>query len=200
MTDIKCAYNKKVPIGDLVEHPKNPNLHNDEQIALLAKVIKHHGFRNPIIVSETSGYIISGHGRLQAAKLLGMEEVPVDYQKFANQTEEYAQLIADNRLAELSEFDNKSLKDLLEELDTGENDLDLTGFSQSELELLMSQFYQPEEPIDLSDADFKDTCTLKIICENLQELEKIQTILDITAKETSGKVLLAKINQVEQSQ
>jgi ParB-like chromosome segregation protein Spo0J len=180
-----------VKVEDLIPHPRNPNVHTDAQIALLAKVIKHHGFRLPIIVSEKSGYIIAGHGRLEASKLLGMKEVPVDIQKFKSEAEENSHLIADNRLAELSDFDGQTLKDLIEELDTGENDLDLTGYTQYDLENLMSQFYQPEDPIALGDIEIKEECTLKVVCDNLQELEKIQSKLGITAKECSGKVMLA---------
>jgi DNA modification methylase len=93
----------------------------------LAKIIRHQGWRSPIVVSKRSGFVVAGHGRLQAAQLLQVEKVPVDYQDFANEAEEYAHLVADNRIAELAEIDEKELAGLLKELD-GKIDLDLTGF------------------------------------------------------------------------
>ena len=59
---------------DLVPHPRNPNKHGDNQIALLAKIIGNQGWRNPIVVSERSGFIVAGHGRLGAARVLERRE------------------------------------------------------------------------------------------------------------------------------
>jgi len=63
--------------ADLTTHPNQTNTHTDEQIELLAKLIEYQGWRVPIIVSENSGYIVAGHGRVEAAKLLGYEQVPI---------------------------------------------------------------------------------------------------------------------------
>ena len=75
-----CAFDKEVDVVDLVPHPRNPNKHSDKQIALLAKIIGNQGWRNPIVVSERSGFIVAGHGRLGAARVLNVEKVPVDLQ------------------------------------------------------------------------------------------------------------------------
>jgi DNA modification methylase len=131
-----------VKIEDLRPHPKNPNKHGDEQIALLAKNIRHLGWRHPILVSAMSGYIVAGHARLEAAKLLNLAAVPVDAQPFASEADELAYLLADNRIAELADLQTAALKDLLEELDTGGFDMDLTGFVESERERLMLQEHQ----------------------------------------------------------
>jgi len=141
---INCAYKKLVKVADLVKHPRNPNTHSPKQIELLAKILKSTGFRSPIVVSERSGFIVKGHGRLESAIKAGFDSVPVDVQNYESEAEEWSDMIADNRIAELSELDSTTLKDLLEELDTGENDLDLTGFDSAELERLMSQFHQYE--------------------------------------------------------
>lgn len=142
---INCAYKKLVKVADLVKHPRNPNTHSPKQIELLAKILKSTGFRSPIVVSERSGFIIKGHGRLESAIKAGFDSVPVDVQNYESEAEEWSDMIADNRIAELSELDSATLKDLIEELDTGENDLDLTGFEAPNLENLMSQFFQGEE-------------------------------------------------------
>jgi site-specific DNA-methyltransferase (adenine-specific) len=114
--------------ASLVEHPRNYNTHPAEQIRLLAKIIKHQGWRNPITVSKRSGYVVKGHGRLAAALQLGCSEVPVDVQEYKDEASEYADMIADNRIAELAEADQDALKELLTD-DVFEGfDLDLTGF------------------------------------------------------------------------
>jgi DNA modification methylase len=142
-----CAFDKSVDVVDLIPHPRNPNKHDDKQIALLAKIIRSQGWRNPIVVSERSGFIISGHGRLEAAKMLNVEQVPVDLQAFENEAEEYAHLIADNRIAELAETDRGELADLIRELD-GEIDLDLTGFDEPSLAELLGESAPGDDEID----------------------------------------------------
>jgi ParB-like chromosome segregation protein Spo0J len=92
--------------------------------------------------------VIAGHGRLKASLELGLDNIPVAYQDFANEAEENLHMLADNRLAELAEMDNSMLKNLIEELDTGDIDLNLTGFSESEIGSLMSQFFQGDDTGD----------------------------------------------------
>ena len=134
---VYCSYDKPVDLVDLVEHPSNPNKHGDKQIALLSKIIRNQGWRNPVIVSKRSGFIVAGHGRLAAAKLLNVDAVPVDYQDFANEAEEHAHLIADNRIAELAEIDSNELAGLLRDLE-GKIDLDLTGFDEVSLDDILT--------------------------------------------------------------
>lgn len=141
---IECAHDEMVQIEKLIPHPRNPNKHPEKQIALLVKIIAAQGWRNPIVVSSRSGFITKGHARLEAAKILGCDAVPVDFQDYENEASEYADMIADNRIAELAEPSLPEIKDLLEELDTGDFDMDLTGFDDKEIEDLMSQFYQDD--------------------------------------------------------
>ena len=145
---INCAHDKVVPLVELTPNPRNPNTHNERQIELLAKVIRHQGWRAPITVSTRSGFVVAGHGRLEAATLLGVEGAPVDFQDFESEAAEHAHMVADNRIAELAEINDDVLKDVLLELDTGEIDMDLTGFDSKELESLMTQFHVDEEPTD----------------------------------------------------
>jgi ParB-like chromosome segregation protein Spo0J len=145
-----CRYDEAADVESLVENPKNPNLHPEKQIALLSKIIRAQGWRAPITVSNRSGFIVKGHGRLRAAILLQVAQVPVERQDYATEAEEWQDCIADNRIAELAEIDSAVLKDLLETLDDGQNDMDLTGFDAAELERLMNQFHVPDgnKPID----------------------------------------------------
>ncbi len=135
---VYSAYDEIVKIEELKENPKNPNTHSEHQIELLAEVIKKTGWRASITVSNLSGYIVKGHGRLQAAKFAGFKEVPVEYQNFKDEEEEMAALLADNKIAELAEIDEEKLKEIFNEFDF--DDLSLTGFSQDEFEDLTEIF------------------------------------------------------------
>lgn len=127
---VHCAYDKMVAIEELKPNPQNPNTHPKEQIELLAQIIKKTGWRSPITVSNLSGLIVKGHGRLMAAELLGCKTVPVDFQDYENESLELADLMADNRIAELSEIDNKKLLNLFEEFDSGEVEFSLSGYDE----------------------------------------------------------------------
>jgi DNA modification methylase len=102
---IECAHDEVVDLDLLVPNPKNPNKHPDEQIKLLAKIMNHQGWRSPIVVSNRSGFITKGHGRMMAAKLNGWNQAPVDRQDYATEADEYADMVADNKIAELAETD-----------------------------------------------------------------------------------------------
>lgn len=102
---VQCEHSRLADVDSLTPHPKNPNTHSTEQIQRLAEIIEYQGFRHPIIVSKRSGFIAAGHGRLAAAKLLGMREVPVDEQDFESDDAEYAFLVSDNAIAEWATLD-----------------------------------------------------------------------------------------------
>ncbi|WP_347282712.1 DNA methyltransferase [uncultured Alistipes sp.] len=133
-----CAHDAIVDVAKLVPNPKNPNQHPDSQIQLLGRIIRQTGWRQPITVSKRSGFIVKGHGRLSAALLEGIKEAPVDYQNYTNDAEEYADLVADNRIAELAETDNRLLADIFAEIDTGEIPMELTGYTEDEVESLVT--------------------------------------------------------------
>jgi ParB-like chromosome segregation protein Spo0J len=150
---VNCAFDELVPIEKLVPNPRNPNQHPQSQVALLAKVIAHQGWRSPVVVSTRSGFIVAGHGRYEAAKVLGLSAVPVDHQDFATEADEWAHLVADNRLAELAEADESALKGLLAELKAGDFDLDLAGFDAMAIEALLADPPQPEAPDEFPEVD-----------------------------------------------
>lgn len=140
---IFCAHDEIVPVQNLKPNPLNPNNHPQEQIELLKQIIEKTGWRQPITVSNRSGLITKGHGRLQAAKFAGWANVPVDYQDYSNQDEEYADLIADNRLAELSNIDNKMLSEMIGTIED-EDILSLTGYDEEDIEALLSDIEDEE--------------------------------------------------------
>ena len=136
---IHCSHTDLRDPTSLVEHPRNYNTHPAEQIRLLAKIIKHQGWRNPITVSKRSGFVVKGHGRLAAAMLLKTEKVPVDVQDYKDEASEVADMIADNRIAELAEADEDALKDLLVDDLFTDFDLELTGFDPKEIDFNINE-------------------------------------------------------------
>ena len=113
---IECAHDKVVDLDTLVPNPRNANEHPDAQIKLLAKIMKHQGWRNPIVVSNRSGFMTKGHGRLLAAKLNGWTHAPVDYQDYRNEADEWADMIADNKIAELAESNEMRIQEIAVDL------------------------------------------------------------------------------------
>lgn len=103
--EIKCAYSDLVPLKKLRPNPKNPNRHPREQIVRLAKQIGVQGIRKPIIVSKRSGLMVTGHGTLEALEILKVARAPVSVQKFKNEAEEYAHMVADNGLSSWAAMD-----------------------------------------------------------------------------------------------
>lgn len=147
-----CAHDEVCKTETLVPNPRNPNRHSEEQVELLAKIIESTGWRQPITVSRLSGFVVKGHGRLLAARRRGWGEVPVDYQEYTSEAEEWADLVADNRLAELSEMDDGALLALLDEVGGSEIPVDLTGFSNAEIAEIEAAFAAANGAAD-SDVD-----------------------------------------------
>lgn len=131
---IHCSYTKLVPLKELRPHPRNPNHHPDDQIELLSKIIKTTGWRSPIVVSRLSGLIIKGHGRYEAARLAGFKEVPIDEQHYENENEELADMVADNRIAELADLSIPEVRDILESLTEAKADVELAGYTLEDVE------------------------------------------------------------------
>lgn len=158
-----CAFDKLVDLTKLVPNPRNPNKHPERQIQILAKIIMNQGWRAPVTVSLRSGYIVRGGGRYEAAKLMQVDDVPVDYQQYASDAEEWADLIADNRIAELSQMDTGILKDILVDMNTGAFDMDLTGFDDKALEAMMTIEGAPPSGDDMPEHDESDADGVKTV-------------------------------------
>jgi DNA modification methylase len=142
--EIRCSYKEIVPIDTLKPHPKNRNSHPQEQIARLAKIISFQGIRSPIKVSRRSGFMTAGHGRLEAFKALKLKHVPVDYQDYESDEQEYADLQSDNAIALWAELDLSGINTDIGDLDP-DFDIDLLGIKDFTLE--------PADKIALCDED-----------------------------------------------
>ena len=128
---------EKIDINQLVPYERNARVHNPKQVTAIARSIKACGFNNPVLVDEKN-VVIAGHGRLAAAKQLGLKEVPIVRLNHLNEKEKKAYIVADNRLAERASWDDKLLKLEFQELSVDADfDLSLTGFSTPETDLLL---------------------------------------------------------------
>ncbi len=136
---VRCVYSRLVPIGELKPHPQNPNRHSETQISMLADLIRSVGWRFPIVVSNRSGFIIAGHGRLLAAQRLGLELVPVDFQDFATEAEEMIQLLADNKIPELARRDPDVERELMARLLAENTNTAMLGYLPKEVNALMRE-------------------------------------------------------------
>lgn len=128
-----CSHDEIIGVEKAIPNPKNPNQHDTRQIELLGNIIEANGWRQPITISKRSGFIVKGHGRLAAAVSKRWKQIPVDFQNYANDAEEWSDLIADNRLAELSTMDNQRLIDLIGDIDTGVAPIEMTGYTEEDI-------------------------------------------------------------------
>ena len=189
---IHCAYDELKNIAEVIPNPRNPNTHPEKQLKLLAKIIEAHGWRAPITVSKRSGFVIRGHGRLMAAQMLGCEVVPIDLQDYASEAEEWADMIADNRIAELSEVDQDELSRLVAELDAGDYDTGLLGFTDKDIASLLASVEKEqveEDNFDVTGAldnitepevkagDIYQLGRHRLMCGDSTKLEDVQKLM-----------------------
>jgi len=121
--------------GELIPYSNNSRTHSEKQVQQVAASIKEFGFTNPILIDEDNG-IIAGHGRLQAAQLLGMDKVPTIALKGFTEAQRKAYVIADNQLAMNAGWDLDALKVEVDRLTELDFDLDLLGFDDDLMDLL----------------------------------------------------------------
>jgi DNA modification methylase len=125
-------------IESLIPYARNSRTHSDAQVAQIAASIKEWGWTTPILVDEQGG-VIAGHGRLMAARKLGMAEVPVMVAKGWTEAQKRAYVIADNKLALNAGWDEEMLRVEFGELGEMGFDLSLVGFSDEEMDALMAE-------------------------------------------------------------
>jgi DNA modification methylase len=135
-------------VDKLIPYAKNARTHSDEQVAQIAGSIKEFGFNNPVLVDKDNS-IIAGHGRLMAARKLGMDKVPVVQLGHMTEAQRKAYVLADNRIALNSGWDTGMLSLELQDL-KDDIDLSLLGFDPDELDALLNPI---EETEGLTDED-----------------------------------------------
>jgi len=138
------------PLDRLVPYERNARTHSQEQVAQIVASIQEFGFTNPILVDGANG-ILAGHGRLAAAKNMGLAEVPVIVLEHLSADQRRAYILADNKLALNAGWDNAVLTSELQALQLEDFDLSLLGWSDEELAVLMPEV--EELPPEDADAD-----------------------------------------------
>lgn len=124
------------PIDGLIPYARNSRTHSDEQVAQIAASIKEFGFTNPVLVDDDGG-VIAGHGRVLAARKLGLKEVPTICLGHLSDTQRRAYVIADNRLALNAGWDEAMLRLEFADLTDAGFDISLLGFGEDELASMM---------------------------------------------------------------
>ena len=130
---------KSANVADLIPYARNSRTHSDAQVAQIAASIREFGFTNPVLVDGANG-VIAGHGRILAARKLGMDTVPVIELAHLSEAQKRAYVIADNKLALNAGWDDEMLRLEISELTDAGFDVSLLGFSDEELALM-----EPEE-------------------------------------------------------
>ena len=141
---------KRAAVSDLIPYARNARTHSDEQVDKIAESIREFGFLNPVITDGDNG-IVAGHGRIMAAKKLGMEEVPTVEAAHLTDAQRRAYILADNRLALDAGWDDELLRVEFTELQDAGFDLNLTGFTDDEIAALEPE-HEPEEGLTDEDA------------------------------------------------
>ena len=175
-------------LTDLIPYINNSRKHSDDQVAQIAASIKEFGWTNPILVDGDNG-IIAGHGRIMAAKKLGMTEVPVIELAHLSNEQRKALIIADNKLALNSDWDTSLLAIELKDLQDLGFDLNLTGFNGEELANLL----QPEQVDGLTDeneippvpeepktkmGDIYQLGEHRLMCGDSTSIDSVETLTD----------------------
>lgn len=141
---------EQIKTAALTPYARNSRTHSEEQVAQVAASIREFGFTNPVLI-DADGVIVAGHGRVMAAKSLGMDKVPCIRLGHLNDAQIRAYVIADNKLAENAGWDEDMLRLEIQHLQSVDFDLSLMGFSDDDLSSLLEDEEQQQE--GLTDAD-----------------------------------------------
>lgn len=173
----------------LVPYDRNPRTHSAEQVEQIAASIVEFGFLNPILVDTASG-IIAGHGRLMAAKQLGLEQVPVVVLDHLSEEQKRAYVIADNKLALNAGWDEELLRKEMEDLAASGFDMPVIGFSDDELAALLEGTHDgeghtdedavPKAPAEpkTKPGDFYILGNHRLLCGDSTVLDDVERVLD----------------------
>ncbi len=165
---------ERIAIDRLIPYARNSRTHSDEQVAQVAASIREFGFTNPVLIDGEGG-IIAGHGRVMAARKLGMDKVPCIRLAHLTEAQRRAYVIADNKLALNSGWDEKMLALELADLRDASFDLDLTGFSGKELDgllLIDGEAPGPGESASESGINYQEKFCILVDCSGEDDQRK----------------------------
>jgi ParB-like chromosome segregation protein Spo0J len=158
MTQSNFSPYKTVPVAELIPYARNARTHSDAQVAQIAASIREFGFTNPVLIDGKRG-VIAGHGRLLAARKLGMATVPAIELAHLTAAQKRAYILADNKLALNAGWDDGLLAIELGELKLEGFDLGLTGFDAQEIGSLLDEAAAPQTSTKELDPDGYDLNT-----------------------------------------
>jgi hypothetical protein len=132
-------------VCELRPYPNNARTHSKKQVRLIANSITKFGFCNPVLIDD-DGQIIAGHGRVEAAKLLGIDAVPTCRLSHLTEADKRAYILADNRLAEKAGWDKQLLAIELQSLIDLDVEVELTGFEMPEIDIILEDAREADGP------------------------------------------------------
>ena len=177
-----------IHVDTLIPYASNARTHSAEQVAQIAASIREFGFTNPLLVDSNNG-LIAGHGRLMAARKLGMEEVPAIVLDYLSEAQKRALVIADNKLALNAGWDDELLRVEFDGLAELGFDLDLTGFSLDEINALTPEVINPgltdedavPEPPETPVTVLGDIWVLgrhRLMCGDSTAIDAVESLMD----------------------
>lgn len=181
-----------LPVASLRLDPKNARLHSDHQVKQIAKSIEAFGFNVPVLVDANS-QVMAGHGRLSACKLLGIALAPVIRLEHLSEHQRRAFMIADNRLTENAEWDDRLLGEQLKILSEVELDfsLEVTGFEMGEIDLMIENLSPASESGDDPVDAFPEHSSVQVSrIGDLWQLGKHRTLCGDALSVDSYKLLM----------
>lgn len=173
-------------VNDLIPYARNSRTHSDEQVLQIASSIKEFGFTNPVLIDHDGG-IIAGHGRVMAARKVGMDKIPTIELAYLTETQKRAYIIADNKMALNAGWDNELLAVEFAELSNDGFDLSLTGFDGDEIAGLTPQecnegLTDPDAVPDVQDDPITKTGDIwllgkhRLMCGDSTIIESLETL------------------------
>jgi len=175
---------------DLILAPRNARIHSEEQIEQLAASIREFGFTVPVLIDEKK-QLIAGHGRLAAALKVGLEEIPCIQLSGLTDRQKRAYILADNKLALNSDWNETLLAMELQKLKDEEFDVTLTGFSDAELDALFEDL-KPEES-EGEEGEIPQAIQMEppreyvvVMCESPEDWEALKVALELTPVRRGG--------------
>jgi ParB-like chromosome segregation protein Spo0J len=177
-------------VADLIPYASNSRTHSDAQVAQIAASIKEFGWTNPILI-DGENTIIAGHGRLLAARKLGLDKVPAIVLDHLTKPQQRALVIADNQLALNAGWDMDMLKAEIENLKLDDFDIDLLAFSDAELSALFLEKEDGKTDADeewqgMPEFEDEDPCFRKVIV-SFDTPEDVAEFFSIIGQSDTGK-------------
>lgn len=185
---IEIAYKNT---ADLIPYINNSRTHSESQIKQVAASINEFGFTNPIIIDE-GNTILAGHGRLQAAQLLGMDKVPTQSVEGWSEAKKKAYIIADNKLALNAGWDFELLKIELDTIKNLDFDVELTGFDEGEILNLNLEVDEGEMDADaewegMPEFDQPDATSFRKVIVHFENPDDVAEFFSIIGQSDTGK-------------